>query len=462
MKVGEYMLIGFSVSNFKSFNKIQSISFAATESLVHMDHIVNAGNKKVLKSGLIFGANAGGKSNLVKAVYFSKEIILNGIEKVDLTKNYFRICENGYSNPGIFEYRILIDENVYSYGIAISYIKKEIISEWLIRLKSDGAETYIFNRNVDDSNISHIESEIQYDSIDEQTRMNIYLDDFGENISDSLRKKTILSDIAIRSNEKKGIFSEISNVYKWFQKILILFPTSKYNGLGEVAADDRKRKFFTSVISYFDTGIETIESQSGEMDIDKILEKVSNEKAEKLKLDIVNEASDRSVMVRIGRQVYLLRKDDNGNIISTKMLTNHGNMQDLFEYADESDGTKRLFDLIPLFYEKSSMILIDEIDRSLHSNLTKRFLELFYQLTEKSRVQLIATTHDSNLLDLDLIRQDEIWFIERQQDHSSKIFSLNKFKERFKKEIEKDYLLGRYGAIPIFSEENSILEDIND
>ena len=145
------------------------------------------------------------------------------------------------------------------------------------------------------------------------------------------------------------------------------------------------------------------------------------------------------------------------------MLLNHGNVEDLFEYADESDGTKRLFDLIPLFYEnrKSNVILIDEIDRSLHTNLTRRFVELFYALSQEKESQLIATTHDAYLLDLELLRQDEIWFVERQEDHSSKIFSLNLFKERFDKKIDKEYLLGRYGAIPVF-EKDYVLEDINE
>ena len=116
----------------------------------------------------------------------------------------------------------------------------------------------------------------------------------------------------------------------------------------------------------------------------------------------------------------------------------------MFDYTDESDGTKRLFDLIPLFYEnrKVSVTLIDEIDRSLHTNLTRKFLELFYRTDEKKDCQLIATTHDSNLLDLDLLRKDEIWFVERQNDHNSKVFSLNKFKERFDKKIDKEYLIG--------------------
>lgn len=159
----------------------------------------------------------------------------------------------------------------------------------------------------------------------------------------------------------------------------------------------------------------------------------------------------------LGKEFYnwLINPLDKVNIVYNKLLLNHGNSDDMFDYTDESDGTKRLFDLIPIFYEngRGSLILIDEIDRSLHTNLTRKFLELFFKIVEDRECQLIATTHDSNLLDLELLRQDEIWFVERQPDHSSKVFSLNKFKERFDKKIDKEYLLGRYGAIPVFDDD---------
>ena len=221
------------------------------------------------------------------------------------------------------------------------------------------------------------------------------------------------------------------------------------------------RQFFSKMMQYFDTGIMSVESKQGPMDFDKIFEGIPAEYAEKLKIKISNDITNESVLCKVNNQIYSLKKDDNGNIITTKMMQNHGNGQDLFEYADESDGTKRLFDLIPLFYEHNGnrVIFIDEIDRSLHTNLTRRFLELFYKLTERDNSQLIATTHDSNLLDLDLIRQDEIWFVERVKDQSSRMYSLNRYKERYDKRVDKEYLLGRYEAVPVFNEE--FLEAIN-
>ena len=455
------MLVGFAVSNYKSFKDEQRISFEASKITRHKAHVAIKRNKRILKSGLIFGANAGGKSNLVKAIRFSREIVLRGLDKVNLSKSHFRIEGDMYKQPGIFEYRIIVGDFEYSYGIAISYLDKTILSEWLIRIENSGKEIYLFNREVDDNNVSHAESEAEYTSTEEKFKMDFYLEGFSENMSEAYKRKTILSDIALRANEKNGICASIRKVYEWFEDIIILFPSSKYNGLNEVAADKDKKMFFSSIMSYFDTGIESVEGESQQMDFDKILDNIPRDEAEKIKIDISNAANEHPIMFKVDEQVFELRKDENGNIVYNKLMLNHGNANDMFDYNDESDGTKRLFDLIPLFYEnrRVSMILIDEIDRSLHTNLTRKFLELFYEVVEDRDCQLIATTHDSNLLDLELLRQDEIWFVERQDDHSSKVFSLNKFKERFDKKIDKEYLIGRSGAIPIF-DDNFVLEEI--
>lgn len=456
------MFIGFSVSNFLSFKTTQTMSMIASKVARHKQHILMGNGKKVLKTGLIYGANAGGKSNFIKAIDFSRDIILEGLEQVDLNKKYFRIDTSNYKVPGVFEYRLMTQSGKeYSYGIAISYAEKEIISEWLIRIEKNGSETFVFNRDINEDGENITESEIKYENREEAIRWQVYLEDFGKNISDSLKKKTILSDIAERSGKQVGIFKEILDVYNWFQSIIILFPTSQYSGLNQMIEKENVRQFFSKMMQYFDTGIMSVESKQGPMDFDKIFEGIPAEYAEKLKIKISNDITNESVLCKVNNQIYSLKKDDDGNIITTKMMQNHGNGQDLFEYADESDGTKRLFDLIPLFYGHNGnrVIFIDEIDRSLHTNLTRRFLELFYKLTERDNSQLIATTHDSNLLDLDLIRQDEIWFVERVKDQSSRMYSLNRYKERYDKRVDKEYLLGRYEAVPVFNEE--FLEAIN-
>lgn len=456
------MFIGFSVSNFLSFKESQTMSMMASRVARHREHILNGNGKKVLKTGLIYGANAGGKSNFIKAIEFSRDMILDGLEEVDLNRKYFRISKDGYKQPGVFEYRLITQAGKeYSYGIAISYATKEILGEWLVRIEKSGSETCIFNRDIDKNGVNFTFSDVRPRSEAERIKWEIYLEVFGKKISPSMKKKSILSDVAERSNEDKGVLREIRDVYEWFQSIIILFPTSQYNGLNQLVEKEEVRRFFSSILKYFDTGIESVESKLGEVEFDRIFEGIPPEYAEKLKIRISNDTEDDSVMFKVNNQIYSLSKDEEGNIITTKMMQNHGNVQELFEYADESDGTQRLFDLIPLFFEHQGnrVIFIDEIDRSLHTNLTKKFLELFYSLTDGADCQIIATTHDSNLLDLDLVRQDEIWFIKRLKDHSSKIYSLNRYKERYDKKIDKEYLLGRYDAVPVFDE--AILEDMN-
>ena len=456
------MFVGFSVSNYLSFKTTQTISMAASKVARHKEHVLNGNGKKILKTGLIYGANAGGKSNLIKAIDFSRDVILNGLSAADLDKKYFRISGDGYKVPGVFEYRLITQPGrEYSYGIAISYAEKEILSEWLIRIEKNGGETYIFNRDTNERGESFTESEVKIRNTAERMRWEIYLEDFGGNISNTLRKKSILCDIAERGNGKQSVFSEIQDVFDWFRNMIIIFPTSQYSGLNQMVENETIRDLFSHILRYFDTGIESVESKLGQLEFDKIFEGIPLDDAEKLKIKISNEIQEDSLMFKVNSQVYSLQKDTEGNIITTKMMQNHGNDQELFEYLDESDGTQRLFNLIPLFYEHNGnrVIFIDEIDRSLHTNVTRKFLELFYRMTEGDTSQIIATTHDSNLLDLELVRQDEIWFIKRLEDHSSSIYSLNRYKERYDKKIDKEYLLGRYDAIPVF--DDKILEDID-
>ena len=422
----------------------------------HKEHILNGNGKKILKTGLIYGANAGGKSNFIKAIDFSRNIILDGLEEVNLDRKYFRISKDNYKQPGIFEYKLITNSNKeYSYRITISYITKEFTSERLIRQEKNGTETCIFNRDIDKNGINFTSSNVKFKNELERIKWEIFLDVFGKNVSPTMKKKSILSDVAERSNEKSGILREIIDVYQWFQNIIILFPTSQYGGLNQLVEKESIRRFFSDILKYFDTGIESIEAKQGDMNFDKIFEGIPKEEAEKLKIRISNDIKSDSVMFKMNNHIYSLKKDDEGNIVATKLMQNHGNSSELFEYSDESDGTQRLFDLIPLFYEHKNnrAIFIDEIDRSLHPNLIRKFLELFYTFTEGSDCQIIATTHDSNLLDLDLVRQDEIWFIQRLDNHSSKIYSLTDYKERYDKKIDKEYLLGKYGAVPFFFEE---------
>ena len=134
------MLIGFSVSNYKSFFQEQHISFVASKVARHKNHIVQHGMRKIVKAAVVYGANAGGKSNLISAIGFSRRIILYGLDKVDSAQKNFRLAEGSLEEPGVFRYQIYAGDYEYNYGIAVSYIKREIVSEWLYREESKEKE----------------------------------------------------------------------------------------------------------------------------------------------------------------------------------------------------------------------------------------------------------------------------------------------------------------------------------
>jgi len=124
---------------------------------------------------------------------------------------------------------------------------------------------------------------------------------------------------------------------------------------------------------------------------------------------------------------------------------------------EESDGTLRIIDLIPWLFSGNKVSLVDELDRSLHPALSYRLLELF--LEKPSTTQLIVTTHESHLLTSDLLRRDEVWFVEKDREGASKLYSLEDFAPRKDKDIRKGYLQGRYGAIPVMGNVDFIAQE---
>lgn len=440
------MLLRFSVENFLSFKEKIEFSMAASKITRLREHTIQIGDKRILKGGFIFGANASGKSNFIKAIDFARNIVVKGLVNTDFNKKHFRICQDNYRKPGVFQFDIVINEIVYSYGFAVSYVTKEIVDEWLYKISSN--EQCIFNRETLENEVI-VNSDLVLNDKNEKKSFEVYLRDIKNK---SMHQTLLLVDIANRSADDSESFKIFKDVLKWFQNTIVVFPNSKYSGLNRIANDTELRPMFKDLLNYFDTGIEDVLNNE-EMEFDKALSDVSEEDKAELKVKLSNALVEKTAVMRNGKMMLTLHKDDNGDIIVQKMVLDHGNIADLFDYADESDGTQRLFDLIPLFLQSQNnkVIFIDEIDRSLHSRLTVEYIKLFYQLSESFQAQLIATTHDSSIMDLDLVRQDEIWFVERKEDHSSSFYSLNKFKERYDKKVAKDYLIGRYGAVPVFS-----------
>lgn len=441
------MLIRFVVKNFMSFRDTTEFNMSAGKVVRHRDHVAIQQDKRILKGSFLFGANASGKSNLVYAIDFAHDIIIEGLNSVSCDKKYFRIDPEYKAKPGVFQFDILSNEHFYSYGFAISYVTATIEEEWLYQIGDE--ETCVFLRHKSEDGQSVIvDSDISFNG----ERFKIYSEDIT---TPKMNQTLFLSDVVLRSPDDESEYQAFRDVFAWFNKLTVIFPHSTYGGIMRLLDDENKRTQLSGLLEYFDTGIVSVSKQEG--DIENIFAGFSRKRFETLKAELIEELKDEEEncrsLVPYNDSLIEVRYSD-GSLYASRVSTNHGNENDLFDFSDESDGTRRLFDLIPIFQAalRGQIIIVDELDRSLHTKATQEFIRYFYELTEGIPTQLIVTTQDSNIMDLDFIRQDEIWFVERQSDHSSKLYSLNQFKARFDKKVEKDYLLGRYGAIPVFKQ----------
>lgn len=439
------MLKRFTVENFSSFYNEQSFDLTAGRTEVHPEHIVDFKDVKLLKSSVIYGANASGKSNLVKSIDYAKKIIINGLNKIDTFKKYFRLDPSSSNKPSSFEFELEFNNKFYSFGFSSILKDKLITEEWLYEIGKQKSKM-IFQRSSEGIELGKTLQEKELKS-----RFEIYRDDMKNQNS-----QLFLSEIANKDLEIEEV-QIINQIYNWFdEQLLIIYPNDRFKGISSI--DSNLAKTFTKYLSEFDTGVVNIES------IEEDFEISLKDFPEELKNEIENDLSKKDVKQVIINKMGLngsfltIYKDDNNELKVKKLGLVHGQkFQDVFELKDESDGTRRLLDFIPLIskFTENYTIIIDEFDRSLHPKLSKAFFELFYRLND-SNTQLIVTTHESTLLDLDLVRRDEIWFVEKNESDSSQLFSLNKFKIRYDSKIEKAYLLGRYGAVPIFKTFDSI------
>lgn len=435
------MLVRFAVENFRSFSEQAQISMVANGRMNRMDdHTVSLGDLKLLKGAYVYGANASGKSNLIKAVRFARRVILDGSARNVRLNQYSKLRQEGSKHPGVFQFEMAIKDKIYSYGFALSYQDGSIVEEWLYELRHHGGEICIFARENQKSIVSDLNLKD-----DAKLRFRIYSEDIK-----SVPRDLFLTELAEKPlHDELGIFSEI---YKWFKNLVVIFPGTEFRPLPFIIENEKMRKQFEKYLSHFDTGIDEVAVE--ETDLAEELGHWPRDIAEEFVKDVVQQLTDDKEFGVRGPGVLLaLHRSEESEVIAKKLHLKHSGALEGFDLRDESDGTQRLFDLVPLLFGdlENRVIFIDEIDRSMHPSLTVEFVELFYRQTKGQNVQMLATTHESALLDLSRIRQDEIWFVERQH-RGSKLTSLDDFKVRFDKQIEKDYLLGRYGAVPLFGQ----------
>ena len=227
----------------------------------------------------------------------------------------------------------------------------------------------------------------------------------------------------------------------------------------KVDIDNEFKNYVKDLICSFNLGVSDLVSERKE------IQDYFGEDNIKDVSDIMNELKnnpERMIGLRSNNRNEIILVNEDGKIIVKSLKIGHigkNNKQVLFDLDEESDGTVRLLDFVPAFksvISNKKVFVIDEIERSIHPLLIKELVQKF-SLDEKTKGQMIFTTHESNLLDQDFFRLDEIWFTEKNKDGSTDLYSLNDFKEHKTIDIKKGYLNGRYGSIPFLGN----LQDLN-
>lgn len=429
------MLMGFKVKNFRSFDELQHFSMLAGKVRNNENHIIETNNKKILKFSGLFGANGSGKSNLIIAISIIKGIFNGGIRT--LINNQFYRGKNGDPNKdSYFEYEIEIDKKLYSYGFELNFSRNELVSEWLIDMTKH-TEKIIFERDLKKKTIgSDIKEKNEY--------FNTCLKEMKNNNSDLFLLE--MSRRLIMSKNNDIFFKDIINVFNFLaNEMIIIRPAShKLLPLDYVDKKDKIIKYLNKM----DININNIKAD--DYDINSIRSRMSDVDFANFINDfemISKKAKINSCTLRIENDLYLVKKDENNKFEVKSLKFMHNNSEYSFGAYEESDGTIRVLELLDILLTDNKVYLIDELDSSLHPLLVEGLLKLF--LESNNTNQLIITTHELKTLDFDLVRRDEIWFAEKSEEGSTRIFSLEEFKDvaRFDRKIDKAYLEGRFGAI---------------
>ena len=419
------MLLEFELENWMCFSEPVSINFYAGRTRKHSDRLIRLkrSRERILPITVIYGRNASGKSALFKAINFSKSYISLGTTMPSGRINVDRFALDGLSleKPSKFSFVILINETKYKYFFAVT--NKNVVEEVLTKNFEQRNETVVYSR----------------------AGKNIVLNDELENnefmkyLKDGTRENQLFLTNAIMQNVVNRVpETAFKDVYEWFSDLnsFCLFPDAYRHTIFENDLDK-----LSELLATMDTGITGLSTGQ-----------------------IVNIEAERLAFPNFHR--FVASSNDSGSVIYRRMMSQHEYNQGsrfskvLFDIERESDGTKRLIDLLPLIVDimdesKSLKILfMDEISQNLHPLLVRNIVERYLDgVNSNSRTQLIFSTHDTTLLNSKLLRNDEIWFINDTygENPSRELVSFYDYIETKKdNDLQTSYLTGRMGGIPSF------------
>ena len=420
------MLIEFSVTNFRSIKGKQTLSMVADKALKELPENTFATDitklPHLLSSAVIYGANASGKSNFIQAIAFMEHMVVRSAREADVGEPItdvapFKLSAATIGQDSEFEVHFVAEGVRYQYGFSLN--RERIHHEFLIAYPNNRAQRW-FERVYDAENKTY-----QYK----------FGDTFDESEREQRKNLTIPTNlylsVAVKNNSQK-----LLPVFSWFRENLCFI-----GGLGKlgrgigvktgrlIRKSEQDKQSVIDFLHIFGLVMKDVAVDELPMTPDMFHDEMPD---------------DMKIMILVGatrlQTKFIYQSKEDGNLVE-------------FDFKEESAGTKNLFRFCGHWLEaiqKDFILVIDEIDASLHPLLVRRLIELLHR--SNSRAQLIFTTHDTTLLSQHILRRDQVWFIERDQHLASQLYSLADFSPRKDEALEKGYLHGRYGAIPFLSE----------
>ena len=412
------MLVEFRIKNFRSLRDAQVFSLVASTDKTLLDtHTLDTGLKaapRLLKSAVVYGANASGKSNLIKALQYMRGVVL---ESAALQPGQtfdrlhpFKLDATSGSLPTEFEVTFILDGVRYQYGFAMN--TQRIISEQLLVYKAFKPQRW-FERH-----------------FDAESGKDVY--EFGPSLKGAkslwegaTRPNALFLSMAVQLNSEA-----LRPVFDWFANRLVIFneqsPLSPQFAV-QMLKQEAQRKAICEFLRAADISIADIEVATKQAMVHTINFDLATGKREET-------ANEQAV-----------------DEVKFHHITPHGNA--VFDLMDESSGTRNLLFLTgPILdiLNKGLTLVVDELDTSLHTLLVQALVRLFHRPeVNTGGAQLIFTTHDTSLLGAyGLFRRDQVWFVEKRPDQSSSLYPLLDFSPRKNEALERGYLQGRYGALP--------------
>ncbi len=430
------MIIQFSVKNYKAFKEKATISMTASnydKDFRERDNVipVEKFDFRILKSAVIYGANASGKSKFMEALLFMKEFVKDSSKESQkgelINVDPFRLNNETENQPSEFEVVFLIDNEIYRYGFEAS--RESILAEWLYH-KPKTKEVELFYRQGQEFDIH--ERNFSKGNTLVKERM--------------VRSNALMLSVAAQFNDLHA-----GKVLAWFEKIQSLSGLNNHDEGYSIfrTSDPGDKKRILDLLKIADLGISDIKVIRA--DADSLPGNIPKVVREKMIREMREEKAEFIVDVMTSHRKY----DKNNHYIGDTNFSLDG---------EESSGTRKFFALtapIMSVLDHGMILVADELDAKLHPNLVCSLISLFNSsISNKNSAQLIFNTHDTNLLDSGLFRRDQIWFTQKDRYGASTVYSLAEFKSAVRKneDFEKNYINGKYGGIPALKDFQNLYE----